>query len=123
MKLKENVLAAAIEYLKTPNNPIVQNRSIKRTYKGYVSTFGGSVVQSGIAPACVAFLGDDNKKHVVEAIYQICKRVDSTTFSQTTLKDRKDTPNADISSKTFRNKMSEAAVALKLAMRTYNFID
>lgn len=122
MKLKDNVLAAAIEYLKT-SNPIVQNRTIKKTYKGYVSAFGGSVVQSGIAPACVAFLGDSNKETVVEAIYKICKAVDGITFSQATLKDRKDTPNADISSKTFRNKMSEAAVALKLAMRTYNFID
>lgn len=122
MKLKENVLAEAIKYLKG-DNPIVQNRSIKKAYKGYVSAFGGSVVQSGIAPACVAFLGDDNKKHVVEAIYQICRMVDNTTFSQGSLKDRKNDPNGDISSKGFRNKMSEAAVALKLAMRTYNFID
>lgn len=122
MKIKTNTLQAAIDFLKASGNGIVSSRTIKNTYKGYVSAFGGSIVQSGIAPACVAFLGDDNKKHVVEAIYKICKNTfGNALYSHSSLSTRKE-GNGDISSKQFRNNMAEAAVALKLAMRTYEFI-
>ena len=61
MKIKTKTLQSAIEFLRTDGNGIVKDVKIKSTYKGYVSAFGGSIVQSGIAPACVAFLGDENK--------------------------------------------------------------
>jgi hypothetical protein len=122
MKIRTETLQAAITFLKTPNNGIVSSGTIKNTYKGYVSAFGGSIVQSGIAPACVAFLGDDNKKHVVEAIYTICKNTfGSVLYADNNLSERKETIGA-IASKPFRNHMAEAAVALKLAMRTYKFV-
>jgi hypothetical protein len=126
MKVKTNTLNASIALLKTAVNGIVSNGTIKNTYKGYVSAFGGSIVQSGIAPACVAFLGDDNKKKIVEAIYTICKKSfkDSSgndIYVDTTLSIRQSIPGRDISSPSFRNHMAEAAVALKLAMRTYEF--
>jgi len=122
MKVKTNTLEAAINLLKDPNYEIVSHSTIKNTYKGYVSAFGGSIVQSGIAPACVAFLGDDNKKIIVEAIYKICKNTFvNAGYSHNTLSVRKE-QNGDISSKIFRNQMAEAAIALKLAMRTYEFV-
>ena len=122
MKIKTKTLQDAIELLKTTGNGIVHGGKIKNTYKGYVSAFGGSIVQSGIAPACVAFLGDENKMHVVEAIYVICRKsFGSTLYSHNSLSIRKDS-NGDISSKQFRNHMAESAVALKLAMRTYEFV-
>jgi len=121
MKIKTNTLQAAIDFLKAPGNGIVINGTIENTYKGYVSAFGGSIVQSGIAPACIAFLGDDNKKHVVEAIYKICKNTyGNALYPNNSLSTRKE-HNGDISSKLFRNQMAESAVALKLAMRTYKF--
>jgi hypothetical protein len=117
MKIKTITLDAAINLLKEPGNVIVSGGMIKNTYKGYVSAFGGSIVQSGIAPACVAFLGDENKKHVVEAIFEICKNsFGNQLYPETSLQERNDK-----SSKLFRNHMAEAAVALKLAMRTYEF--
>jgi hypothetical protein len=121
MKIKPKTLKDAIDFLKTNGNGIVISNKVKSTYKGYVSAFGGNIVQSGIAPACVAFLGDENKKFVVEAIYMICKKAfGNGLYSHNTLSDRKE-KNGDITSKSFRNHMAEAAVALKLAMRTYEF--
>jgi hypothetical protein len=122
MKIKTKTLQSAIEFLRTDGNGIVKDVKIKSTYKGYVSAFGGSIVQSGIAPACVAFLGDENKKLVVEAIYNICRNTHGvTSYTHNSLSIRND-QNGDISSKLFRNHMAEAAVALKLAMRTYEFV-
>lgn len=122
MKINAKILTEAINHLATDTN-IQEHGKIKNKMKGYVSSFGGSIVQSGIATACVAFLGDDNKKHIVEAIYSICKKVNSSVYTEAKLEDRKKISTADISSPTFRKDMAEAAVALKLAMRTYKFVD
>lgn len=125
MKINAKILTEAINHLATDTN-IQEHGKIKNKMKGYVSSFGGSIVQSGIATACVAFLGDDNKKHIVEAIYSICKKVNPSVYTEVNLKirsDDADAQNKKISSPTFRKDMAEAAVALKLAMRTYKFVD
>jgi hypothetical protein len=97
---------------------------IENKYKGYVASFGGTVVQMGIMPACMAFWVDDNKKKVVELMLSIYWEVylpDSDPKGlESYLNDnwaRWDESNR----KSFRMKFTKAAVSLKMAMRTFEF--
>jgi hypothetical protein len=126
MKPEPNLILSALKLLDntSTNQGMVKEGKIENKYKGYVASFGGSVVQMGIMPACMAFCADDNKKKVAELMFSIFKEVYL--------------PNSDLKGlesylidnwrewgegerKTFRMKFTKAAVSLKMAMRTFEF--
>ena len=97
---------------------INNDKSIKGVYKGYISSFGASIIQSGLI-ATIAFFkntessSEGNKELVIKLIEKILK------------KDKKINKNdklLEVAIKSgfyFTQDVKNAAVALKLSLKTY----
>ncbi|MCB0642204.1 MAG: hypothetical protein KDC44_11215 [Phaeodactylibacter sp.] len=131
MRGVDKYLAKALEYI-TDNLSLFSkpgSSAIQKAYKGYVASFGTIVKQSGLLPAVVLFSksseddentrrGDASKRPIVNAIYAMLQ-------SETNLVDAEDQPDlvsfaqAHQNSSLARREVIYAAIALKLAMRTF----
>ena len=91
---------------------------IPKEFKGYISSFGASVIQSGLIPALAFFSNDEGAKEdrskILDVIYNILK-INST--SGNLLKYFVDEYTGD--KELMKEKIMDAATALKLAIRTY----
>ena len=125
MKPEPKLIESALVLLQNPqtNQGLVKANKILNKYKGYVASFGGTVVQMGIMPACMAFCVDDNKKKVAALMFGIYQHRYTTNYEKgldSYLSDHwTNWPEGE--KKTFRSRMTRVAVSLKLAMRTYEF--
>ncbi|EKN42335.1 hypothetical protein CFSAN001627_07407 [Clostridium botulinum CFSAN001627] len=103
-----------------------QNKEIKlpKEFKGYISSFGASLIQSGLLPT-VAFFEDENansqsdRSKIAEIIFDILNIGDS--YEKNKLLDYliKNKENE----KEIKEDIKNIAIALKLAMRTFKFDD
>lgn len=128
MKPEPKLIEIALKCLadSETNQGIVKQNKIPTKYKGYVASFGGTVVQIGIMPACMAFCVDDNKKKVAALMFAIyCDRynIDDNEGLDVYLKGNWNSGWNKAFQKTFRDRMTRVAVSLKLALRTYEFDD
>ncbi len=96
---------------------------IPNRYKGYISSFGGSIVQLGIMPACMAMIADSKKATLANMLFDIYRRVHHVTFVGGLDEYLKANWQAwqGQDRKRFRKQMTSIAVSMKLAMRTYKF--
>ena len=119
MKVKDNWIESAIQAISSVQIANA-NGIYESEYKGYISAFGAAVIQSGLLPAVIFFEnsdGNQDKKLLVKAIVFVLTSVGGYTIA----------PDRDFSQfvrlfqdkDTLLNDVNHAAVALKLALRTY----
>jgi CRISPR-associated protein Cmr5 len=128
MQAIDKYLSEAIRYIKNTKNELLKEDKVPKVYKGYVASFGTILKQSGFLPAVVLFLkesdkGDANKKPIVEAIYHLIKTKGSLqgiTFPEKVIDFAM---GVDATKPVVRREVLNAAIALKLALRTFKFED
>lgn len=115
-----------------PNSDVVQNGTINRKYNGYIASFGASVYQSGML-AALAFNHrkpskeeKDDKPNKAERVvlmkllFEVIKLKVSIPEEYNTLLAYY---QASEDTKGLASLILDVATALKLAMRTYEFVD
>jgi CRISPR-associated protein Cmr5 len=142
MKRIDELIPAAIAAIKENHIPVKDNGIVPNEYKGYIDTFGASIVQNGLIPAVIFFetaggkedesiTSDPEKKGIYEnrnkmmkAILQVIlqRKKDTTTGKQGTLYDYITTEKkAGKAEKQVRQEVVDAAIAIKVALRTFAF--
>ncbi len=103
-----------------------KNNIIPKVFKGYISSFGASIVQSGLIPTLAFYLdkesGAQSKRCLIpEFIYNILveKENDSDVKDYINLFDYALNSNEDYQYK--KDIIKDASVALKLVMNTFEF--
>ncbi|KAE9633436.1 MULTISPECIES: type III-B CRISPR module-associated protein Cmr5 [Defluviitalea] len=103
-----------------------EKNEVPDVYNGYIASFGASIVQSGLLTTVAFFERDNNntkqdRRKIVNAIFSIIKKVDKKYENEDSLlrclikyKSSIDDIEDDIIC---------AAIALKLALRTFEFIE
>jgi len=124
MKPNPDLISRALNKLQaTPKPNFFVGDKIPNKYKGYISSFGGSIVQLGVMPACMVFIANPDKKKIVTILFAIYK----DKFSIAGNPELIDYLNnywpqwQHAERKQFRNRMAAVAVSFKLAMRTFEF--
>lgn len=123
-KPNNNHIAEAIDYLDGIND-LVQNNKIDSTFKSYISSFGGSIIQSGLMGTLMTFEANKNKVKIINALfdlynknYPVSRINNNNGFYYKVIKSKTEAEKKDI-----RNKLVDMAVALKLAMRCFETND
>jgi len=126
MKPNPDLINRALNKLQaTPKPDFFAGDKIPNKYKGYISSFGGSIVQLGIMPACMVFIANPDKIKLVTMLFSIYKE----KFTIIGNPDLKDYLNSNWQGwqpserKQFRNRMAAIAVSFKLALRTFEIDD
>lgn len=104
---------------------VANNDSADSKFKGYFSSFGAAIVLSGIKPTLAFYANENsdetkNRAKILTAIYKLVVPVNNQNSNpkpKLLLKYYIENENNDIQ---LKQKISDAAVALKLALRTYN---
>lgn len=122
MQSIDKYLATAITHIKDESNNFLENGQIPKVYKGYIASFGTIIKQSGLLPAVVLFSntqasGDANKGPILEAIFKLLKA--HTNLVEETHLDLLAFAIAKKDDSLARKEMIRAAIALKLALRTF----
>lgn len=129
MKSTQDMIAPAITWVGDPQNGLVKNGRIPNAYKGYVSSFATTVNQCGLMPAVALFSSttsksDSEKFPVLDAVFSLIKE---ELWKEVTLLDRLLTLSRSTEAtrrqelELLEEQVLEAAVALKLAIRTFKF--
>ena len=113
----DKYLVAAIALLKTkPKGVFNDNGKVVKEMPGYISSFGSAVIQSGLLPAVALFSQEGgqgkSKKPLMNALAKLVNQNKDTSLLELSIPREKDTQ--------FRTEVTRAAVALKLAMRTFD---
>jgi CRISPR-associated protein Cmr5 len=125
MKNIEKILPSAIESVK---NNVLNGSEVPKEFNGYISSFGASITMSGLLPTLVFFSQEvnanarGNRKSVIAAIEEIIKTEYSSLLTGThpkLLKTVIDQLNDPAKIERLQDKIQEAAIALKLAIRIF----
>lgn len=117
-------LESAIDYLDNSND-LVKNGGIESTFKSYISSFGGSIIQSGLMGTLMTFEANSNKVKIINALFALYNKnfTDSQIISDNGPYYKVIKSKNESEQKELRNKLVDMAVALKLAMRCYVTIE
>lgn len=125
MRSIDKYLAKAIEVIEAKKSGFwsKSKTEIPKVYKGYIASFGTIIKQSGLLPAVVLFSvkaesGDASKKPIAEAIFALLK--EKTNLVDSRHKTLLDFARDNQHSAQARKETIYAAIALKLALRTFN---
>lgn len=116
-------IAHAIDILDA-NKIIVNHGKIDSTFKSYISSFGGSIIQSGLQGTLMTFEANDSKKKIINLLFDVYNKSFIDTVNQTdktyyrTIKTK-----TEVDKKLIRNRLVDMAVAVKLAMRCFETND
>lgn len=116
-------IAHAIDILDA-NNTIVKGGKIDSTFKSYISSFGGSIIQSGLQGTLMTFEANESKKKIINLLFDVYNKSYTDTVNQTNgvyFRTIKTKTEAD--KKLIRNRLVDMAVAVKLAMRCFETND
>ena len=117
------LIPRVIEYI--PSSGILIDNEIPNEFKGYVSSFGASIIQSGLLSAVAFFEADDSKsksdrkvltKLILKVIYRNKKlewKEDKTLLNYILENNNKET----------KEEVINAAIAVKLAIRVFKFTE
>lgn len=119
----EKYIPVALAVLADPGLGIVKNDKVDKTYNGYISSFGASIISSGLLPTFVFYSkpaegnGDADRSLITKAIEMMLKTdiVGELDNEQKLLQKIL----TDYQNTRFKQKIQECAIALKLAIRTY----
>ena len=121
-KRVEKYIPSAINAVK---QHIASGEKVKRQFKGYIASFGAAVIQTGLIPA-VAFYSvqagaEVDRGKIIEAIKEILEKAGEAKIGQQSLLQflikRYEQGGEDMSR--WKEKVMDAATALKLAVRTF----
>lgn len=123
MKNIEKYIPVALDILSDSTLGIVKNGKISKTYNGYISSFGASIISSGLLPTFIFYSksaennDDADRSLIPKAIEKMLKddKIGFLTNEQHLLK----VVIAPGNENRLRQKIQECAIALKLAIRTY----
>ena len=101
-------------------NGLVENGSIDKVYQGYFASFGPSVITSGLLQTVMFYVGDSNKKKIIDILYKLVKK--DLNIQEESL-DKFLVKNGNYKNYLIKNRILEANVACKLAIRTFNLKD
>ena len=124
--MKQRVEKYLPSAIKAVENNILEKDKVKSQFKGYISSFGAAIIQTGLIPA-VAFYSvkagaEEDRNKVIDAIWEILQQNEQASID----------PNArnllhflveqyregkDLSA--IKSKIMDATTALKLAVRTF----
>lgn len=121
----DKYLADAIIFIKNNESDFFdEKKQIPKVYKGYVASFGTIIKHSGLLPAVVLFAnqsetGEKSKKPVLDAIFYLLKA--QSGLVKENHKNMVDlaTDGEIKKSPWARKETLNAAIALKLALRTF----
>lgn len=95
---------------------------IPKEFKGYISSFGASVIQSGLIPTLAFFSNDEgskeNRSKILDAIFQILELKSESNNLLKYVVDKYD-GDEEFDKELLKEKIMDTATALKLAIRTY----
>ncbi|MGE5340832.1 MAG: type III-B CRISPR module-associated protein Cmr5 [Candidatus Omnitrophota bacterium] len=135
MKRIAELIPAAIDAIKRNGIPN-ENKKVPNEYKGYIDTFGASIVQNGLIPAIIFFetaggkegasITDDkekegiykNRNKLMKAILDVILKKEEGKFP-TLFEYVKARQGEKVAEKQIRQKVVDAAIAIKLALRTF----
>ena len=126
--MKQRVEKYIPEAIESIENNILENNKVKSQFKGYISSFGAAIIQTGLIPA-VAFYSvqgdaDAERQKLIEAIKKILNENDETILSnQSLLSFLIEKFESDDNMNLWKEKIMDAATALKLAVRTFEMDD
>jgi len=121
MKNIEKILQFAVDAVKT--HVLTAEKEVPKEFNGYISAFGASVIMSGLLPTMVFFSQEGKSKGartcVLKSIEQILVKSETLAkdenLLETVLKLYKSPEQLD----QLQNKIQQAGVALKLAIRIF----
>jgi CRISPR-associated protein Cmr5 len=95
--------------------------SIKNEFNGYISSFGASIIQSGLAPTIAFYTNTKNRANqdrskIINIIEEIIKKDKKYKINKNLLLTAIENDDRE-----FINDVKDAAIALKLAIRTFKF--
>ncbi len=123
----EKYIPAAIEAI-TTEKITKDNGKIDKQFKGYISSFGAAIIQTGLIPA-VAFYSvqgdaDAERQKLIEAIKKILTdNVEVIPNTQSLLRFLIERFESNDNMNLWKEKIMDAATALKLAVRTFEMDD
>jgi len=96
---------------------LVKGGSIDKVYSGYLSSFGPTVISSGILQTVMFYSADKNKNRVLKIMYELIQdSLKSDASSMETML----TQNENFKDYDIKNRILEANIACKLAIRTFD---
>jgi CRISPR-associated protein Cmr5 len=99
---------------------LLHNFPKEKVYQGYLASFGPIVITSGILQTVMFYTSDDKKNRVIELMYTMIKdQIGSDKDSMQEMLNEND----NYRSYAIKNKILEASVACKLAIRTFELKD
>lgn len=134
MKRTEQYLPFAFEAIKNVQWPdggktvkLTEGSNISAVYKGYISSFGANIIQTGIKTAVYFYEAKEsgssgNKKLITACIHYILQRAEGNSNPETAGNLSSRFANENVNLEQLAQKVMDAATALKLAIRTYNMI-
>ncbi|MCT7550867.1 type III-B CRISPR module-associated protein Cmr5 [Aliarcobacter butzleri] len=99
---------------------LLQSFPKEKIYQGYLASFGPTVITSGILQAVAFYSGDDKKKKVIKLMFDLIQ--DDLKTHKSSLLDILN-ENENYKNYVIKNKILEASVACKLAIRTFELKD
>lgn len=125
MKLKDRIIEQAIKALQ--DSEIVNDQGqYNSEYKGYIASFGASIIQSGLLPAVIFYedssRSSSEKAKIINAIVRVLK-TQFVLYNDIVVNNKDKFSNfiitRRIEKRQIEKDVNEAAVALKLALRTF----
>lgn len=103
---------------------IAQDGKVPEEFNGYIASFGASIIKSGLLPAVVFYEAEDSgakedRKKLMLVILELVKENDNYNYdklSKYIMKKQKTEIN-------LKNKIKDAAVAIKLAIRSFELVE
>ena len=140
MRGREDLIGPAIKAIE--DQGIAENGKVVNEFKGYIDTFGASIVHNGLIPAVIFFESGSedkekpvsvdsekdkthtNRKKMLKAILSLIKKNEEISEAKESslyeyIKSREKN-GEDI--KGIRQDIVDSAIAVKLALRTFKFI-
>ncbi|MEL6627177.1 MAG: type III-B CRISPR module-associated protein Cmr5 [Bacteroidota bacterium] len=129
-KKLQSYIPKAIEAINATQ--IAKGGKVNGTYNGFISSFGAGIVQAGILPAVIFFETAEgtegaDKYRICQALYWMKQTMDgksiqTSSLEKTTLSQYILSHNLQYDNK-FLKEMTQYAVALKIAMRTFKKVE
>lgn len=117
MKITAQEIANALSAL-TQNGIVSKDGSYSKEFNGYISSFGASLVQSGLLPTVIFFENKDASSNedrtlVISALKQMIGIGNEPSMAKYIIKEKK------ANDQVFVNNVTRAMTAMKLALRMY----
>ena len=114
---------------------IANQGQVSTLFKGYISSFGASIVQAGLLPTVIFFENDSKteseaRKKVCQAIYLMIEREKDSQRAVSNLDDYqfhnyllgKENGQERFKNPQLLKKVTDYAIALKIALRTFKLV-